>query len=534
MRFPSERMAEIKSLQKQRRLPYIRLIPYILIVLLFAFSLNSQDPPENIRNKKKVELIYADEDIVLRDEISKTDIHHIIGNVKFRMDESILTCDSAHWFPDKIQISAFSRAHLEQGDTLNLSGDFMFYDGKTDIAVARGNVELIDKETHLYTDAINYDVTNQIARYDSKGRIINADNTLTSIIGVYYVNQNLFHFKDSVKIVNPDYVMTSDTMDYDTKTETVHFTGPSEVRGDSIYIYCERGWYDTKTKVSSIWKNAFIDNMKNSLRADSIFYNDSTGFGEGFRNVVIADTTNNLFVSGNYAYYNKTPEKYFATDSALFIQVTNNDSLFLHADTLIAFNIPDTIKEYRLVKAYNKCRIFSKDIQAKCDSLTFSFQDTIIRLYNDPVVWSSENQLTADSMALFTKDRKADRLELYNSAFVTSKIDTLRYNQIKADNLIAYFKDDKVYKIDLKGNGESIYYLLDGLELAGVNISKSNDIQIMLEDGKVSEVIENQNPSGYIDPPVSLSLKEPKMQGFSWLEILRPKSKSDLFRKEGD
>ena len=183
-------MAEIKSLQKQRKFPDIRFIPYILIALLFAFSLHSQDPPENIRNKKKVELIYADEDIVLRDEITKTDIHHIIGNVKFRMNESTLTCDSAHWFPDKVQISAFSRAHLEQGDTLNLYSNFMFYDGKTDIAVAKGEVELIDKETHLYTDAINYDVTKQVAKYDSKGREIEASEYFSSKL-----LKKLHHFK---------------------------------------------------------------------------------------------------------------------------------------------------------------------------------------------------------------------------------------------------------------------------------------------------------------------------------------------------
>ena len=88
---------------------------------------------------------------------------------------------------------------------------------------AKGNVELIDKETHLYTDTINYDVKNRIARYNDRGRITNADNTLTSIIGIYYVSENLFHFKDSVKIVNPDYVMTADTMDYNTSTETCIF-----------------------------------------------------------------------------------------------------------------------------------------------------------------------------------------------------------------------------------------------------------------------------------------------------------------------
>jgi lipopolysaccharide export system protein LptA len=524
-------MAEIKPPEKKKNIHMNRIFINFLFVLILSFSLHSQDDPASIQKKRKVDLIYADENTIIRDDLTGTDIHHITGNVKFRMDETTLTCDSAHYLPDKMQITAFSRAHLEQGDTLNLFGDYMFYDGSIDIALAKGNVELIDKETHLYTDEIEYNVLSQVAEYDTRGRITNAENTLTSTIGVYYVNQNLFHFKDSVKIVNPDYVMTSDTMNYNTESETVFFTGPSEVHGDSIYMYCERGWYDTKRKVSSIWKNALIDNMKNTLKGDSLFYNDSTGFGEGFRNVVIEDTINNLFVMGDYAAYNKTPERYFATDSAMFIQVTNDDSLFLHADTLMAFNIPDTMKEYRIIKAYYGTRIFSKDIQAKCDSLTFSFQDTVIRLYHDPVIWSADNQLTADSMALFTKNQETDRLELYNSAFVTIKIDTLRYNQVKGNNLTAYFKNDEVYKIVLKGNGQSIYYLLDGEDLAGVNQSKSTDIQIFLEEGKVSEVVEEQNPAGFIDPPVSLNLREPKLEGFKWLSYLRPKKKDDIFIK---
>jgi lipopolysaccharide export system protein LptA len=531
MRFPSKRMVEIVFHQYIKKIFTVRNLLYLLIVTIFTLSLQSQDTLVTNQTKRKVELIHADEDVVIRDDISGKDVHHIIGNVKFRMNEGTLTCDSANYIPDRAQISAYSRAHIEQGDTLDLYGDYMFYDGKTDIALAKGNVELIDKETHLYTDAIEYDVKNQVADYENRGRITNAENTLTSIIGIYYVYENIFHFKDSVKIVNPDYVMTSDTMNYNTKTETVLFTGPSEVHGDSLYMYCERGWYDTKKNISSVWKNALIDNMKNRLRGDSLFYNDSTGFGEGFSNVVIEDTINNLFVSGNYALYNKKPEKFFVTDSAMFLQISNDDSLFLHADTLSGFTVPDKIKEYRLVKAFYKCRIFSKDVQAKCDSLTFSFQDTVVRLYRDPVIWSGFNQLTADSMALFMKNRKTDRLELYNAAFVTSKIDTIRYNQIKGNNLTAYFKDDEINKINVKGNGESIYYLLDGEELAGLNRSKSTDIQILIDKGKVIEVVENQNPEGVINPPESLGRKEPKLEGFRWLEVLRPKGKTDIFRK---
>ena len=153
------------------------------------------------------------------------------------------------------------------------------------------------------------------------------------------------------------------------------------------------------------------------------------------------------------------------------------------------------------MRAYYGCRIFSEDLQAKCDSLSYSFQDSVIRLYKAPVIWSEENQLTSDSMAIFTKNQKTDRLELYNSAFVASQVDTIRFNQIKGRSLTGYFKNNELYKIDIKGNGESIYYLLDGDDIAGINQSKCANIEVFVEKGKITEIYEFQSPEGFIDPP---------------------------------
>ena len=469
---------------------------------------------------------------MIRNNATGYDIHHLVGNVFFEHNEITLTCDSAHYSAGENHITAFSRVHIEQGDTLDLHGDNLFYDGKTEIAIVTGNVELIDKETHLYTNAIHYDVKNEIATYNEKGRIINADNTLTSIIGVYYVSNSLFHFKDSVRIVNPGYVMTADTMDYNTNTETAFFTGPTELNGDSIYLYCEKGWYDTKYDVTSVWKNALIDNRQQIIYGDSLFFDDKTGYGESFGNVVIEDTTNNLIIKGDYAWYYKRPESFMITDSAMFIQASGNDSLFLHADTISAKTIIDTAGiSFRLMKAYYGCRIFSENMQAKCDSLSYSFQDSVIRLYNTPAIWSEENQLTSDSMAVFTKNRKTDRLELYNNAFITSEIDTIRYNQIKGRSLTGYFQNNELYKIIINGNGETLYYLLDGEEIAGVNQGTSASIEIFVEDGKVAEIYEYQNPDGFIDPPDKAVPKRMRLPGFNWLDSIRPKDKSDIFRK---
>lgn len=502
-----------------------------MALLFLVFPAYGQISKPKQETRKHIVLKNADEDEMINDPASGKAIHHLIGNVQLDDNGTYTTCDSALFYPEKDQVTAFSKVHIQQGDTLNLYGDYLYYDGKLASAFVKGNVILINKDTHLYTDSIHYDVRNKIARYNDRGKIINAKNTLTSIIGVYYVNNNLFHFKDSVKIVNPAYVMRADTMDYNSLTEIAYFTGPTTLKGDSLYLYCEKGWYDTKKEITSVWKHAFIDNRKQIIHGDSLFFNDNTGYGESYRNVIIEDTTNHMAIEGDYAWYFKEPEKFLVTKKAVFIQISKGDSLFLHADTISSVTRTNkaTAKSYRLMRAFHGCRVFSKDLQAKCDSLSYSFQDSVIRLYRAPVIWSAENQLTSDSMAVFTKNQQTDRLELYNAAFIASKVDTIRYDQIKGRALTGYFKNNELYKIKINGNGESLYYLLDGEKVAGRNQSKCANIEVHLVKGKVTEIYEYENPEGFIDPP--LPANPVRFEGFKWLDNIRPKKKADIFIK---
>ncbi len=531
MRVSQKRMAEIKH-------PWclcINSIPgYIFLILIFlaiAPIARSQDAPAEKKKPKKIEILHAD--LWEVDEKIDKDLQQLEGSVRLKHNDVFMSCDSAWYYQKKNQVKAFGHIHIEQGDTLHLYGEYLFYDGTSEFAIVERSVELIDKETHLFTDAVTYDFVIDIARYNNRGRIINGDNTLTSIIGVYYVARDLFHFKDSVKIVNPDYVMTADTMDYNTESETALFTGPSELMGDSLYLYCERGWYDTKKNITSIWRNALIDNRQQVVKGDSLYYEDDTGFGECYGNLSITDTTDNLIVKGDYAWYFKEPERFMVTDSAMFIQVSDGDSLFLHSDTLRAITVTDTSGiGYRLMNAYYGCKVFSRDLQAMCDSLSYSFQDSVIRLYKKPVIWSEENQLTSDSMAVFTKNRKADRMELYNAAFVVSQVDTMRFNQTKGRSLTGYFRDNELYRINISGNGESIYYLIDNDAIAGVNKAKCASMDIFVQDGKIREIMEYQQPEGVIDPPSAMPQNNGHLDGFIWLDSLRPKKIEDIFRRQ--
>lgn len=526
-------MAQITLSKLYEKRFTVRQLLYVAVILAISSGARFQDIPREEQGKRRIFLRHADEDVILRDKETGKDWHRLLGSVSLEHNQILMNCDSAHFYPDKNQVTAYSNIHIEQGDTLDIYGDYLFYDGFTEIAVLTGNAELVDKETHLYTNSVTYDVNTEIAQYTDSGRIINGENTLTSRIGRYYAASKLFNFKDSVKIVNPDYIMIADTMDYNTETKTAFFTGPSEMTGDSIYIYCEKGWYDTENNISRIWKNAILDNKKQIIRGDSLYYEEKTGYGQAYNNMIITDTSYNLSVAGNYAWYYRQPERFLVTDSAVFLQISKEDTLYLHGDTIRSVTVSDTSgKSYRLMSAYHKCKIFSRDMQAKCDSLSYSFRDSVIRFYYEPVLWAEENQMTSDSMALFTKNRQANKMELFSSAFIASQVDTMRFNQIKGRSLTGYFMDNELYKIDIKGNGESIYYLGEDDEIMAINKATSSDIEIYIEDGKIAVITENQSPEGVIDPPSPLPSANPRLEGFKWFDHYRPRSKEDIFKDD--
>lgn len=492
-----------------------------MAVAVFLFMIAPKALAQETGVRRKVEILHSDS--MEYDRLADRSRNRLNGNVSLKHNDLYMNCDSAWYYDDTNQVQAFSNIHIWQGDTLHIWGRFLSYNGDTGKAVMTDSVELADKETRLFTPQIDYDVNTQVAVYNKGGRILNGENTLTSRKGVYYAEKKMLHFSDSVKIVNPDYIMHADTMRYDTYNEVVWFDGPSEAVGDSLYLYCENGWSDTRNDVSKLMKNAVLDNMQQRITGDTLWYDEKSGKGEAFGNVTIADTTDKVIAGGGYGWYVKKPERFMLSKTPWFTMFSDDDTITLRADTLRAIPIADTSGvDHRLLKAYYGCTIFSREMQGRCDSLAYSFMDSVIRLYHDPVLWSRENQLTADSIALFTKNSKADHMEMFNSAFVVSSVDSTRFDQISGKNLSGYFVDDKLRRIKVTGNGEAIYYVVDGDKLVGVNRAKSASIEIFIDDGKITEIYQNQSPDGTLDPPLSKPDTEMRLDGFRWMPELRP------------
>ena len=341
---------------------------FVAVLLIAAFHVVSGSLPQPDTRKKRIEILNSD--LVTYDRKIIYNADRLIGNVLLRHGNVRMYCDSAYFYKDSSNIAdAYSHVHIIQGDTLNLYGDRIKYDGNSKIAIVTGNVKLVNKSVTLTTNEMIFDLRTNIGNYQNWGKIVDTANVLVSKIGRYYSNEDLCFFKDSVKVTNKDFVLTADTLKYNSKTERVFLVGPTHIVGTTKQgtLYSEKGWYDTRTNIAELYKSSRIMGKEQSLQGDTIFYSRNTGLGRARSRVLLSDTTNHVAITGRNGNYNEKTKIAFVTDSAIFMQFSAKDTLFLHADTLKS--IPDLTK-YEVVKKIVRNDLDPKGPNAKQAELT--------------------------------------------------------------------------------------------------------------------------------------------------------------------
>ena len=436
-----------------------------LLFMILCLSNYAQKP-------RQVEILNSDQ-LYFNKNIDE-DLRRLVGNVELRHDSSYLYCDSAYFYRNANSFRAFGNVLLSRGDTLFLFGDSIHYNGNTSEGEVYNNVRLKDPGMMLKTDYLKFDLVNNKSIYEGGGQVIDSINNLTSEIGIYFSDTHIVYFKNNVVLTNPDYTVVSDTLMYDTNLEISYFFGPTEINSDSVYIYCENGWYDSNKGISQYGKNTIIRKSENTIFADSIRYNRINGKGIARFNVVISDTIQKIILKGNYSSFDQVSGNSFITDSAVFIQYDGRDSLFMHSDTL--FSSTDSSGKGKLVRAWYHVKFFKYELQGKCDSLSFSSTDSLIKLFGSPVLWNEKNQLTAEFIQIHNSGKNADRIDMKNSAFMISMEDSAKYNQIAGKEMTGYIRNNEIYKIIVDGNAQSIYFPKDGDNFIGANKSLSSNM----------------------------------------------------------
>ena len=465
---------------------------------------------------------------------------------------ALIKSNISYFYPKQNFFKANGNVIFTQGDTLKITCDYIEYDGTKKLAVASGRVILERTDMNLKTDTLYLDRIKSKAYYNTFGTILDEQTKLTSKRGIYFMDLKKYRFISDVKINDPEYQIKSQQLDYFTESDKAFFYGKTSIKGKEYEIYCEKGTYETKLQKGSFQKNAIIFYNNKEIRGDSIYFENERDYAAATNNISIIDTINKSVINGHYGEVFKSRDSAIITRRAMAINIVDQDSLFIHADTLIATGP----QEKRILRGYYDVRIYKSDIRGKSDSLHLNQSSGLIKMLKlplsrkenqiftesqknarNPILWFGKSQMSGNKIFLTSnmKNQKLDSLKIIGNSWIIEK-DSLSekgFNQIKGGLLDGLFEDGKLVEIDITKNTEVIYYMYsEENELIGIDKTTCSSLKMITKDNQIVDITFFVSPDGQLLPEKDLPLNERKLKGFYWRGYERPKSISDLFSEE--
>ena len=468
----------------------------------------------------------------------------VTNQVHFIHEGIEIWCDQAIHYDQANFFKAYGNVRMQQGDTVTMQSKYAEYNGTTQFAFASGNVKMSRPQSSIETDTLFFDRVKQQAYYRSGGTVRDTASVLTSRIGRYYMDQDKYSFQSNVKVTNPKYTINSQQLDFYSDTGAAYLYGPTTIESETSTVYCERGFYDTRGDVGYFVKNSRIDYENRILEGDSLYFNRAKSFASGTNNIKITDTLNHSLITGHYAEVYREKDSVFITKRALAATIQDNDSIFIHSDTLMITGKPDN----RIVRGFYNVKLFKSDISGKSDSIYVNQKKGITKLLNigsgpstsvtkkrTPIIWSDNNQMTGDTIHILNNPvtEQLDSLKVFYDAFLIQKDSIEGYNQVKGKELTGLFVNNELYQVDIIKNTETIYFSRnEEKELLGINKTLSSSIKILFENKTIRDIYYYKQVDGTLTPPEDFPLNARELPGFNWRGEEQLLQKSDLFKGE--
>jgi lipopolysaccharide export system protein LptA len=203
-----------------------------------------------------------------------------------------------------------------------------------------------------------------------------------------------------------------------------------------------------------------------------------------------------------------------------------NDPIFYTKPVVLS----DTAR-VRIIKAYHGAKLFKSDLQAKADSMFYSNSDSTLHCYIQPLIWTQGSQLSGDTITMQLKNKKLDNLHLFPTSFIVNieKGDSTYFNQIAGKKMKGFFKNDKLDRMFIVGNAESVYFTRDSLKkVDGMQRSLSSRMRIYFKNGSANNIFFLSKPEHRYGPLGKFTEDERILKGFIWKPKERPVSKESI------
>ena len=534
----------------------------VMILCLFGLCQPQDAHAQKRRNARTADQrIYLDHaDSLYFDEYKKHDTQIVRGHVKFRHQGAVLYCDSAYFKQQENTFHAFGHVRMLQGDTLEIRCDTAFYDGRADADMvhAQSHVVVIHQKTsELHTDNLVLDRKFDIVYYDQGGNYADRKKgvTLSSDWGKYNLNTKEAEFFYDVTLKTKSHIVTTDTLLYYSSEERAHVlggktdfsTGSSYPKWSKSKIHSIKDGYDVETTNcyfyldndrTELFDKSTITNASRLISGDSLFYDSSTKRSSGYGKVDYMDLKNKNWLLADRVEYDELTGKGYATQNPVFIDFSQKDTLWMHADTIrVETFYIDTDSMYRKVHCYRKVRMFRNDLQAVCDSLVLCSRDSSMTMYVDPIVWNARRQLLGDSIKVWMNDSTIREANVMSKALSIEMMDdyqqpgNIYYNQVTSQVMNAYFTEGKLRQSESIGNVQTIFYPVDDADstLIGMLYLETDTMRLFLTEQRALEKIWTSKSEGTLYPILQIPNSMDRLPNFCWYDYIRPLDKDDIY-----
>ena len=187
---------------------------------------------------------------------------------------------------------------------------------------------------------------------------------------------------------------------------------------------------------------------------------------------------------------------------------------------------------YRLLKAYRGVRMYRKDAQMVCDSLVSSTIDSVVHLFIEPVLWNGGNQLSSEKMELYTRNQQLERAEFLGDPIMVGEVDSHYFNQVTGKKMVAFFRESELYRDDVEGNVQTIYFRTvdeESKDVIEMTYLESASASFYLEDQQLVGIT-YRNEVPFTLYPIGLvpATQPTQLPNFKWVPERRP-ALADVF-----
>lgn len=518
-------------------------------------------------------------------------------NVQMRDPRMTLTTDSLN-YDRTINLGYYFDGGTLRDSLNTLTSDWGEYDTMTKDAEFNYNVTLTNDNFTLTSDTLGYNTVTQIATITGPSDIVSDENHIHTTLGYYYTNEDQAKLKERSVLYNKDNRLVGDSLYYDRKNgygeaflnvvmddfkdkcrltgdyvyynelcDSAYATGraiASEYsQGDTLFIHAdtlcltthERFPPDTLTQDSLTNPAAALAALKapavlDSIPSDSALTAIGTMLGDSIPNDTLVANASTLRSDSILADTLATIDSLMSDSTTIPIDsisaalVADSARMSLTIDSLAgSIAAVDTIlpppepvdSTYRIIKGFNKVRIFRSDIQAVCDSLVFSTLDSCITMYTDPIIWNGRQQVLGEKITIFLNDSTIDWVHIEEQALLIEQLDTTHYNQISGREMKAYFDQGKIEHTDVIGNVLVIYYYQEENDsiLIGMNTTEASRLTAFMVDQQVDKLLIKEKSNGIFYPMLQIPEDKMKLPSFAWFSHLRPLSQYDILYWRG-